>query len=217
LPIGSCEQHGNHLPLFTDWLVAARVAERVCQELGGLLLPALPYSTSIEHRGFAGTISLQAQTLASVLRDVVDSCHDFGCRRVVVLSGHGGNWILKPTIRELNVSYADMDIVLVPEPVLWGGALGDDLHAGRVETSIMMHLAPDSVARPMEDYIPTVGREFLDYVPMSRLSEQGIWGYPTQGTAEDGARVVRGMIERVVAYITETFSKLDVLKEGQQA
>jgi creatinine amidohydrolase len=136
---------------------------------------------------------------------------------VVVLSGHGGNWILKPTIRELNVSYVDLDIVLVPEPVLWGEALGDDLHAGRVETSIMMHLAPNSVARPIEDYIPTVGREFLDYVPMSRLSEQGIWGYPTQGTAEEGARVVPGMIDRVAAYITETFSKLDVLKEGQQA
>jgi creatinine amidohydrolase len=216
LPIGSCEQHGSHLPLLTDWLVAATVAEGVCRQLGGLLLPALPYSSSIEHRGFPGTVFLRAHTLACLVRDVVESCRSFACPRVALLSGHGGNWILKPTVRELNADYPDMDILLVPESVLWGSAFGDDLHAGRIETSIMMHLAPESVGRVTQDHVPAVGREYLDYVPMSRVSSQGIWGYPSQGSREEGARIVQAMVDRVARYIAETFSRLDSLKRGTE-
>ena len=91
LPIGAIEQHGRHLPLGTDWLIADQVAKKLGERLNAYVLPALPYGNSQEHMGFTGTITLRPQTLALIIEDIVLSLRHHGIKNMVVLSSHGGN------------------------------------------------------------------------------------------------------------------------------
>ncbi|MDA1192214.1 MAG: creatininase family protein, partial [Candidatus Poribacteria bacterium] len=102
LPVGAIEQHSYHLPIGTDLILASELAKRIAERLEAWLLPTLPYSNSREHRGFHGALCLRPETLVHVLRDLVGSLRHYGVNRIVVVNGHGGNWILKPAIRELN-------------------------------------------------------------------------------------------------------------------
>jgi len=107
VPVGAIEQHSQHLPLGTDWLVAQAVARRVAELLASernvYLIPALPYSLSQCHGPMAGTLGLRPETVASVVRDVVFSLYRQGIRHVVILNAHGGNFVLDDEIRELMV------------------------------------------------------------------------------------------------------------------
>src|SRR4051812_47128875 len=102
LPVGAVEQHGQHLPVGTDILLAQSVAEQLAQKLDAYLLPPLAITSSIEHRKAKGTVYLRADTLALVVRDIAASLRDSGFTRLVLANCHGGNWILKPTLRQLN-------------------------------------------------------------------------------------------------------------------
>jgi creatinine amidohydrolase len=112
LPIGSIEQHSYHLPVATDYLAAQALAERVARELDSCyLLPALPFSCSREHLDFFGTVWLRPATLAAVVEDLVGALHHHGIRKVAVLVAHGGNWIVKPTIREINLDRKGVHVI----------------------------------------------------------------------------------------------------------
>jgi len=108
LPIGAIEQHSHHLPIGTDWLSVRAVARLAAERLNALLLPALPYGNSQEHQAFVGTIWLRPDTLARVVTDIIDALAHHDIRRTVIVNGHGGNWILKPTVREINLSRDDV-------------------------------------------------------------------------------------------------------------
>ncbi|HID55836.1 TPA: creatininase family protein [Candidatus Poribacteria bacterium] len=214
LPIGSIEQHGRHLPLGTDWLIADRWAKELGERLNAYVLPALPYGNSQEHMGFPGTITLRPQTLALVIEDIILSLRHHGIKKVVVLSAHGGNWIIKPTIRDLNFRYPDMTII-------WSdGALPgereripEDIHSGRGETSTMLCFHPELVKMGRaEDFTPDVGQEYNDYVGFDRTTRCGVWGKPSEASEEMGRRNVEARIERQVRYIKATFERLERLK-----
>src|SRR5690606_13045111 len=95
LPIAAVEQHGPHLPVGTDLIIAdklsAMAADAVSGDVATALMPALAYGKSDEHEGFAGTVSLSAETLIAALTDIGASLARSGIRRLVILSGHGGN------------------------------------------------------------------------------------------------------------------------------
>ena len=100
VPFGAVEQHGHHLPLGTDWIIADHMGRALAEELENvLLLPAMPFGNSREHMAFPGTVTLRPATLAAVLDDIVESLRHHGIRTVIVFSAHGGNWILKPTLQ----------------------------------------------------------------------------------------------------------------------
>lgn len=209
LPIGSIEQHGPHLPLGTDWIFADEDAKRIAERVGNCyLLPALPYGNAQEHLGFPGTISLRPQTLAQVIRDIVLSLYLHGIKKVVVISDHVGNWIIKPTIRELNLEYPDLKVI-------HGTSMGDkptDVHAGDSETSRMLYLNEKLVKKDgIMDSVPDVTQEYLDYVGLKVLSEHGHWGRPSQASPEKGKESMDDAIESTVSYIKRTFRKLDEL------
>lgn len=213
LPIGSFEQHGPHLPLWTDALIASTVAGRVGERLDAMVLPTIPYGTSAEHRGLPGSVWLREETLASVVEDVVLSCARSVTSRVAILSGHGGNWILRPAVRAINTRHAEVSVGLVPEAVLWGEVLAGDLHAGAVETSVVMHLDPASVGAPPDDFVPDAPREALDLLSMEDLTPDGVWGFPSKATAAAGADTVAQMAERVQRYLATTFMDLASRRE----
>src|SRR4051794_21590568 len=92
LPLGATEQHGPHLPLGTDTIRAAALADRLAERVpGSLVAPALPFGCSDEHSGFPGLLGLGAETLAQIVLDLARRLTQWGIRWLVLLSAHGGN------------------------------------------------------------------------------------------------------------------------------
>jgi len=217
LPIGAIEQHSYHLPLCTDYYAAQALAERVAQELGNCyLLPALAVSCSREHCDFAGTLWLKPSTLAAVIEDLVESVKFHGITKVVVLVAHGGNWIVKPVVREINLDRKGVRVIFTTPDAftVQQGEFGE-LHAGQGETSLMLAIRPDLVKmdRAKPDFAPSQGREFFDYTGLRAVSPDGLWGAPSKGTAEQGEQILRDATKRTVEYIRKTFAEIGRLEK----
>src|SRR3954465_7613571 len=199
VPLGSVEQHGHHLPLATDTVVACAVAEAAVGELdGALLAPALAYGASGEHEGFPGTISLGTEALTGLLVEYGRSA----CRwagRVLLVNGHGGN--LEALVAAGTVLRSESrDVAWFP-----CGVPGGDAHAGRTETSLMLHVEPEGVLGdravageplPIERLLPRLRREGVRPV-----SATGVLGDPAGASAEEGATLLAALADRLVAAV----------------
>jgi creatinine amidohydrolase len=216
--IGAVEQHSVHLPLGTDWLGVSDLTHRVAAELEAFLVPALPFSMSECHGPMAGTVWLKPETLAAVLRDTVLSLYAQGFRKVLVVNGHGGNFVLEAEIRRLNLSHPDLIVLMPPlffpprpeDPRIWDKGMG--IHAGESETSSQLYINAENVRADRVDYLPPVGREFLDYAFIGFISEWGVWGYPNLATADKGARSTARKVERIVGWAEDTFAEVVALR-----
>ena len=205
LPIGSTEQHGPHLPVQVDVMLAAAVATRTAALMTApaLVLPALWVSLADHHMAFPGTLTLDFLTFRAVLRCIVGSLARQGFRRVFLLNGHGGNMAaLAPVVDELGLecrvtlvsatywvaAAAEFAVILDGQPNL--------CHACEAETSMMLALAPDTVAMEKLDGldIPLDGlgdQEGLHRrVPIEVISSCGVVGTPGLATAEKGRRLL---------------------------
>lgn len=224
VPIGAIEQHSVHLPLGTDWISAQalsrRVAEVLARDRDVYLLPALPFSLSQCHGPMPGTVWLKPKTLANALRDVVLSLYEQGIGHVAVVNAHGGNFVLSSEIRELNASFPDLIVI---KAVPWGGntASSDDsreergagdIHAGAGETSTHLYLNPEHVRSERVDHVPPVGQEFLDYAYMGQISPWGVWGRPSEGTAEDGEHALEHVAGQMAGYLLRGFDLIEDLR-----
>ncbi len=211
LPVGAHEQHGAHLPLSTDTIVASWAGEQVGRRLGGLLLPTIPYGTSFTHRTFAGTVTLEWSTLAALVGDIVANCYTHGVMTVFIMSGHGGNFILNPCVRSINARHPEGQTVLVPENVFFGESMtADDFHAGRWETSLGIALVPDDVRMDRAvDFVPTgINRAELTNRPISDFTPTGVWGRATGATRQEGERLLAEMADRLAAYVSGWVDRL---------
>ncbi|GLZ11479.1 mycofactocin system creatininase family protein [Actinomadura sp. NBRC 104425] len=205
VPVGSFEQHGPHLPLDTDTVIAAAVAEGAADELARrrpdepvLVAPPVAYAASGEHQSFPGTVSIGHQALRSVLVEMVRSLSAW-CGRTVFVNAHGGN------LPSLPDAVARMR--REGHRVAWAPcrAEGADAHAGFTETSLMLHLAPDRVdmaraapgnTAPVAELLPAMAAGGV-----AAVSPSGVLGDPTAATAAEGERVLRRMVEEVCALI----------------
>ena len=217
--VGAVEQHGHHLPIGTDWYMADAFARGLAERLGNvLLLPAMPFGCSIEHMAFPGTITLRPATLAAVLEDIVDSLRRHGIKYVIVHSSHGGNWILKPTLREINFRHPDITLIwhggCLPDE---GQAPPEDIHSGRNETSGMLFHYPDRVGdyRSQPDSPGFVGQEFNDYVGYDKTTKTGAWGRPAQATAEWGRQRTEQALDHCVKYVAWAKKRITELRESE--
>jgi creatinine amidohydrolase len=213
--IGAIEQHSRHLPIATDWIAVSEIARHVARELNALLVPAIPFSMSECHGPMEGTVWLKPATLAAVLRDVARSLREQGIRKLLILNGHGGNFVLEPVIQELNRDYPDLTVIMPGE--VWAVAegsepifetAGSEVHAGEAETSTQLYLNPENVQPERVDYVPPVGREFLDYVFMGMISPDGVWGSPSYGDAAKGGRAIAAQVRAVVRFARQAFEAL---------
>lgn len=139
VPVGSWEQHGPHLPFDTDTRIASELARRVVATRPDAVLgPALTVTASGEHAGFPGTLSVGTETTAALMIEIVRSAT--WARQVLFVNGHGGNVdAIDQARRVLGTEGHDVGF--------WSPPLEDecDTHAGRIETSVMLALAPDQV------------------------------------------------------------------------
>jgi creatinine amidohydrolase len=153
LPVGSTEQHGPHLPLATDTIIAERFAAALADHVSGQhdlwLLPAIPFGLSMEHAWAPGTICLRAGTFATLISELAGEYRRATlARRLVVVNGHGGNrGILEALQYELAADHGLAACVIHPLSLatVKPGSRLPDIHAGIGETSLMLHLAPGLV------------------------------------------------------------------------
>ncbi|KUN80787.1 mycofactocin biosynthesis peptidyl-dipeptidase MftE [Streptomyces griseoruber] len=201
VPLGSTEQHGPHLPLSTDTVIARAVAERAAALLPGAapVAPAIPYGASGEHAGFPGTVSLGGEALRAVLVEAVRSLV-LWAGRVAFVNGHGGNGAtLTAAVRALRREGHD---------VVWTACRvpGGDAHAGVTETSLMLHLAPELVLT--ERAVPGDRRPLSVLMPRLRtdgvraVSPTGVLGDPTGASADQGLRTLRALASDVAGRLT---------------
>ena len=164
-PFGAFEQHGPQLPLLTDALFAQRILDRVLEglpeEMPIWALPTQAIGLSPEHRGFPGTLSLSAELLIRLVKEVGQQLADQGVQRLVLFNAHGGQiGLLQTAARELAVETPAMAVLPC---FLWSGVselkslvpadeLANGLHAGLAETSLMLALEPSLVGeqRPLD-------------------------------------------------------------------
>jgi creatinine amidohydrolase len=220
VPFCAIEQHGHHLPLGTDWIIAEASAKALGEKLGAFVLPATPFGCSREHIAFPGTITLRPSTLAAVLEDIVESLRHHGFKNIVVFSSHGGNWILKPTLRELNYKYPDLNLVWASGPIPdKGESVPEDIHAGQDETSGMLHLRPDLVKKEFQsiDSPGIVGQEFNDYVGYEKTTKTGAWGVPSKASADRGKEKIEAAVEHQADYVLWALKRVEELKKGRGA
>ena len=217
LPIGSTEQHGSHLPLATDYIIAAALGEKVAEKLGAFLLPAMPISTCREHMGKKGSIWINPDTFFHMMRDIVMSLKEQGFKRVVILQAHGGIFMLTPIVRELNAVNADIKVIRVDlsqfsqtkemEEIL---ECRNNLHACESETSLMLYLNEEFVRKDrIMDWLPNVPRDYLNYASIFKYSSIGVWGMPSLATAEKGEKILNILTEKCVEYVNNVEKLFD--------
>ena len=200
LPVGSFEQHGNHLPLSTDTLVACAIARAIAEQYGLLLLPPITIGCSHEHAAWPGTVSISSSTLAAIVSDVAASLQQSGIQRLVVVNGHGGNYVLSNIVQEHNVQ--GPRLALYPGRDVWERARNaaglestghDDMHAGELETSLLLHLWPDQVGASYRSEDHVVDRPHLLIRGMAGYTKTGVIGRPSLATSKKGEQVLRSL------------------------
>src|SRR6201996_1450197 len=208
VPVGSLEQHGAHLPLDTDTRIASAVAARACAGREGVgLAPAIAIGASGEHADFPGTLSIGHVALSTLLVELGRHAA-LHWPTMLLVNGHGGNVAavsdalkkLRAEGRDCHVWHAGVrpsmlaaaDITLVP-----------DAHAGRVETSIMLALAPADVrlrdAAPGETRPLTAIMADLRNGGVRQVSPNGVLGDPTGAAAAEGGKLLALLVEDLAA------------------
>lgn len=197
VPLGAWEQHGPHLPSDTDTLIITAVASSAVASVPGVILaPTLPVTASDEHRGFGATLSIGTEAFASSVVAIARSAS--WASGVLFVNGHGGN------ADGLSVAREAMDHEGLRHDV-WSLPTydGADIHAGRTETSVMLHLHPDRV--DMSRAVPGNTSPLGDIIhPMrsggvASVSGNGVLGDPSTATASHG----RAVLDMWVASLTQ--------------
>lgn len=225
LTVSATEQHGDHLPLQTDWRIGSEIVEGACRrlapELPVLACPVLPYGNSHHHFPWP-TLSLRSETLIAVLKDLVDSLSRTGFRKIFILNSHGGNdeairITARDMARELGLSIGACSY--------WTAAwermrtVLDDTgpgitrvpgHAGDFETSVMLAIEPELVhpdRRPAPRQDPEQRQELRNRIFIQRPGNSvGVEGMSDDSRNADeaaGRAVMDAIIDEVAAVLRD--------------
>jgi creatinine amidohydrolase len=216
--LGAQEQHGAHLPLATDSLWGARLAEMIAERIGAFVAPVFSVGFSPEHMRFPGTITLRAETWGAVVEDYVASLEAHGFRRILLLASHGGNY--EPLANELpGLRQRHPPVELIAYTDLLGlvdaagevadryGVTRDEAgaHAGEWETSMMLAVEPATVHRDREEvgFMGALG-PVLDQIVeegIDAVAPNGVLGDPAKASTEHGQAYLARMADLFVTYV----------------
>jgi creatinine amidohydrolase len=238
LPVAAIEQHGPHLPLSVDTDIVNGVVQaslpHLSADLPVLFLPTQAVGFSPEHTRFAGTLTLKSETLLRVWTELGECVAASGVKKLVLFNAHGGqvgaldlvardlrarlgmlvysvNWFHLP-LRDTNGQ--DVNAMFSAEEHRFG------IHAGEIETSLMLALAPDRVRMPQAEYFRSTSQERAQRFPilgngksaklgwqMQDYNANGAVGNAGAATAEKG-REVLGAAGRALAQLLSEIDQL---------
>ncbi len=220
LPIGACEPHNLHLPHGTDAYESELVSDRVCAQAAEwgakvVQLPTLPYGVQSNMLDVPLAINVYPSTMFALLKDIADSVGGHGIRKLVLFNSHGGNDFLKPFIREMsgrsNVFLSVIDWWRVGKDRYSDIFTHPDDHAGELETSVMLALAPhlvhldqaaDGASNPTRFEAVNEGWVSISR-PWRLLTQSTGVGDPAQATKEKGERYLALIVPRLAKYLAD--------------
>jgi len=204
IPVGTCEQHGPHLPLSCDTIIVERVARDLSAEFGVLLAPTVEYGVNAQtDRGFAGNASVRKKTLHRMLNDLLDTWESTGIREFILLTAHEHDPHLEAmcTVITSEARVRVVDIFGVQFADLLEGQT-EPMHGDEVDTSLLLYIAPELVDMAVaQDYM--MSREEMRRYRRGWLrvpsASPGSIGRPTLASAEKG----RALYERIYGRIRD--------------
>ncbi len=213
LPVGSVEEHGEHLPLCTDTLQPEYVAREVAEKTDCLIAPTLKYGVCNSTRNFPGTLSISFESLRMMVRDVLEELIRNGFNRLMVLSGHAGSAhmaALRLAAQDVLQSCRENDsqktrIIVLSDYDFAYELKGkyfseNDGHAGAIETARVKSIKPELVRETRVRSHPELPR-FEVLIDSERLFPSGVIGDPTLATAEKGQEINRYVVEKVTRLV----------------
>lgn len=208
-PFGTVEEHGKHLPLNTDTLIVYEILKRLIKKRKVFLAPPVYYGVCTSTNQHPGTISISAETLRRLTYDLVKDAYNKGLRNFILISGHGGGlhmYAIKEVAEILIEKLKGAKIAVISPYDLLRKELSElaetpnDSHAGEIETSLVLALAPELVKGRSKEEYPKMPKPFVVKNKL-RYWRGGVWGDPGKASREKGEEAIRLIIQKVVDVI----------------
>ncbi len=217
VPLGSFEQHGPHLSMWTDICLADEIARRVAEKTGVLVTPPLNFGYSELWHTYHGTISFTAETFKTVLTEICSSLVRSGFRKIFLLNGHNPNLIImQAAAYDVVNAFEDKDISIAAATYIFmakeecdkiGDNFRDGTHANEMETAMMLAVHPNLVKmdRIKDQVLPYKMRKVINFDqgacivnkwPISDVYS-GVYGNPAAATAEKGQAYLDALVEKI--------------------
>jgi creatinine amidohydrolase len=207
IPLGSIEQHGPHLPITTDIIIADYLANQISKKIPSYVLPDIPYGVSYEHKPFFN-ISISNDLLSELLSQICISLGDSGFTYVIILNGHHGNMgVLQYVPQKVAENNERVNVFGIN---YWQFIEREFDHAGFVETSLMLAIEPKlvEVQKAKKGYVDekrlrATYSTFLNKPSSFRITRNGVWGDPTNASKEEGKKIISITVRNLVRSIRE--------------
>lgn len=219
LPVGAVEAHGPHLPLSTDNILAAKMAEKLAERVDSFVMPTLPYGQVWSLRNFPGSINVSNESLTAFITDIGKSLYHQGFRTFVIMNGHLGNGApIKEAARKLYDTYRELKVhyffypgmnTIVKDIMETPASHASYFHACEIETSYMLHLSPENVdmKRAIRD-VPDIGMSAdTTPTPWEEFTKSAVLGDATLARANKGAYVIERVLDNMVTILQEKGGK----------
>ncbi|MBI5682490.1 MAG: creatininase family protein [Deltaproteobacteria bacterium] len=206
IPFGTVEEHGSHLPLSTDTIQVYEVCKEAAKRVNVFVAPPLHFGVLTSTRQHAGSIGISPNSLRAITRDIIKSAYSQGLKNFILISGHAGG-IHMSALREVGEGLideiCDIKIAVISEYdsiVKEAGKVVEtenDGHAGEIETSRVLYLAPNLVKGRAKEEYPEFPAPFIARDKVKHW-KNGVWGNPQKATKEKGKKLIMVSVDKVV-------------------